>query len=212
MAQIACWLQVTCAPHALGRSGSGFGHTRAREEVREEGCASSCDHGFFRGATRSGHPCHCGVWRGPIVSSLSARHRTSERLRGALLQFGTHVKGTRSRSGTARLRVSGDGYGFRQEKPMRERVLAQGKPNAGDDGRFRPELRFGHTSKPLKVHWFGASESNCGGRAGQRRPGGEDSAGNGEVLRNREDPEGMRTPRVLPGETQAGMDAARERR
>jgi len=38
--------------------------------------------------------------------------------------------------------------GSHQEKPMRERVLARGKPIAGDDGRFGFALRRGLDEQP----------------------------------------------------------------
>jgi hypothetical protein len=83
---------------------------------------------------------------------------------------------------------------------MRERVLACGKPSAGDDGRFSFELRLGVQSKPLEARRIGVSESDCEGRTGSGEVRRGDSVGNGDVLGNRENPEGWSNPTsVDPG-------------
>ena len=157
----------------------------------------------------------CGLFGAHIVSFSSARHRSSERNRGALSQS-EYVTGP-GRSAEPSGSVSplggwrGDGHGPTQNTHGR-RVPAGGKPTAGDDGRLGRGLRPTAWSKPLKVHRMVQARATARGRAIRQRQEGRERRRRRDP-RESGQPDGCsRIPGALRGETRAGADGGANRR
>jgi hypothetical protein len=85
--------------------------------------------------------------------------------------------------------------GSHQEKPMRERVPAGGKPNAGDDGRLSFELRLGATeqtpggpARRCKRERLRRQDRRGEGQEGKTEPVTALSSGVGETLKGASNP------------------------
>ena len=188
----------------MRRPGRGFGGPAPGKVVIPFARATPRDRGSILVASAGGDPCGCRVWGVRIVSFLSARCGAS--VPPATLFYNSeYVTGPhgppwrrrlRARLRSTRLRADGvhhplGGGGRRQEGPLEEAQEGDGSRRMGNQ---TLASTVGSRSKPLKVQQPGGSESDCGGRARQPTPGGEDDVGDDGILADREDLEGQDEP------------------